>query len=159
MEALRKVWKEWGFVIIVLLTAGIFWSFFKVSVVSGQSMEPTFHDGDYLFLSRTAPIDRFDVIVIKKRDQRPILIKRVIGLPGEKITLTKEGKIIINEVPLEENYGKEVMEYREDVLNEILIPEGYVYVLGDNRNHSGDSREYGIISIEDVLGEVILPRR
>ena len=93
--------------------------------------------------------------------ERPVLIKRVIGLPGESLFISKEGIIYINDIPIEDHYRKEAMEFQEKgyELLETEIPEGYVYVLGDNRNHSADSRNYGLIPIKEILGEIILPKR
>lgn len=155
---IKKFIKDWWFFFSVLIFSAVFWSFFKLSVVDGVSMEPTYHDGQYLLLSRHSEIDRFDVIVIKGallpgKEDRPGLIKRVIGLPGETVRITAEGSIFIDGKKLTEPYEFDVM---QDCEGEWIVPENSYFVLGDNRNNSLDSRFYGFMPMEDVIGEVIV---
>ncbi|MCL5428252.1 MAG: signal peptidase I [Chloroflexi bacterium] len=124
--------------------------------VDGSSMEPNFHDGDYVIVNRIAyklgDIQRGDVIVFPfPLDPEDDYIKRVIGLPGDRVAIYG-GVLYVNGEPLIEPYIREAP--RSD-LAELIVPEGYVYVMGDNRNESSDSRSWGPLKIEDVLGKAI----
>lgn len=115
--------------------------------VVGPSMNPTLASGDIMILNKVSKIDRFDIVVIKSKKSPEILIKRVIGLPGETVEI-KDGKIYINGKVLKENYGKgETSNY-----NYIKVPKGEYFVLGDNRPISADSRLLGTFSRKDIKG-------
>ena len=126
--------------------------------VDGSSMFPTLHDNDILLLKKfDKSIDRFDVVVIKYDKSK--LVKRVIGLPGEriKISITKVGnnyvsKILINGEVLSEEYGKSYMMDAGIASNEIILGNDEYFVLGDNRNNSTDSRIIGVIKKKNILG-------
>jgi signal peptidase I len=112
-------------------------------------MVPTFEDGQILILNKMdREYERMDVVVFDYKKDR--LIKRVIGLPGETVEI-KDNILYIN--------GEEVSDYKDDVktadyeLN-VVIPEGYYFVLGDNRGISADSRMIGLISEDDLKGTV-----
>lgn len=135
----------------------------RVTVVDGSSMYPTLVDQQKCF---TSPIlymigspKRFDVIVIDER-QKPMgkyLVKRIIGLPGEKVRIDKDGIIYINGEILEENYGYETILDPGLAINEIQLGDDEYFVLGDNRNHSGDSRfeAVGNIPSSDIVGKLV----
>lgn len=115
--------------------------------VVGPSMNPTLASNDIMILNKVAKIDRFDIVVIKSDKSPEILIKRVIGLPGETLEI-KDGKIYINGKVLKENYGKgETANY-----NYIEIPKNEYFVLGDNRPISADSRLFGTFNKKDIKG-------
>ncbi len=132
--------------------------------VKGQSMDPNFANGQYILTDKisyhfTVP-KRGDVIVFKSPANKEIdFIKRVIGLPGERVRLT-DGSFYINGKKLEEKYiPPENFLYpgsflRENV--EITVPAGHLFVTGDNRPHSSDSREFGPIPYEDIVGRSFL---
>lgn len=83
-------------------------------------------------------------------------IKRIIALPGERITITEDGEVFINGEKLEEDYLVEGLKTeRTGYFYDLTVPEGYIFVMGDNRNHSDDSRRFGCIPIEKVEGKVI----
>ena len=81
-------------------------------------------------------------------------IKRVIGLPGEHIKI-ENGKVYINEEELEEDYLQEGIITQSKTFQDIIIPDGYVFVMGDNREYSSDSRDFGCIPIEKIEGIAI----
>ena len=140
--------------------------------VSGSSMEPTLQSGDYLFVNLLASPDRGDIIVIEEEDRDTAgnvtsrwLIKRVIGLPGD-IVWAENGVLYRIEAGDDGTADKESYIVEEDYLNgewtwkntfsEVLISEGCVYVLGDNRNNSHDSRssDLGELELSAMLGVV-----
>lgn len=133
--------------------------FFNVTVV-GQSMEPTYYEDDKLFASALAyeieEPERFDVAIINTQ-YGYCLIKRVIGLPGETIQIDNNGNIYINGEILEENYGAETIEDPGIAAGSgITLADDEYFVLGDNRNHSSDSRieVFGPIKIDQIMGKV-----
>lgn len=130
--------------------------------VKGASMENTFQSGDYILTSKIAykfsPPKRGDVIVFKSPKNPDIdYIKRIIGLPGDRIMISN-GEVYLNGTLLQENYiaaKTTLMEggfMKEGV--EVIVPEGYLFVMGDNRPRSSDSREFGFIPTTDVVGKV-----
>jgi len=124
--------------------------------VDGSSMEPNFHDGDYVIVNRMAyrlgDIQRGDVIVFPyPLHEEDDYIKRVIGLPGDHVAIYS-GVVYVNGEPLTEPY---IMEKPDTDLAEIVIPDGYVYVMGDNRNASSDSRAWGPLKIEKIIGKAV----
>lgn len=119
--------------------------------VDGDSMNNNLKDGEILLLKKfDKSYERFDVIVFKYGSDR--LIKRIIGLPGEKVYY-KDNKLYIND-----NYVEEVMidkktyDFDMSQLGYEVIPDGYYFVMGDNRTHSKDSRIIGFVSEKDILG-------
>lgn len=115
-------------------------------VVDGRSMEPTLHDGERLFVNkfiyRFHPPERGDIIVFSPRgDTDKKYIKRVIGLPGETIEI-KDGETYVNGELIKEEY---INESTDGDFGTYKVPEESVFVMGDNRNHSADSRYPSIV--------------
>lgn len=132
-------------------------------IVVGEGMEPAYKDGDNLIMERlsyrfTDP-ERYDVVVIDTKGVYGIIIKRIIGLPGETVYIDENGNIYIDGTAIKESYGAEVIgaENRGLAASEITLGEDEYFVMGDNRNHSGDSRIVGIGNIdkEKILGKII----
>ena len=124
--------------------------------VDGSSMEPNFHDGDYVIVNRMAyrlgDIQRGDVIVFPyPLEPEDDYIKRVIGLPGDRVAIYG-GAVYVNGQPLIEPY---IAEQPRSDLAEFIVPESYVYVMGDNRNESSDSRSWGPLKIDEIIGRAI----
>ena len=131
--------------------------FIKVFIVSpirvnGESMDSTLHDGDIMLLDevsyRFSDIQRFDIVVIHREDE--YLIKRVIGLPGEKIKYV-DGKLYVNG-----KYVKEDFEHKKTNDFFAIIDEENYFVMGDNRTNSTDSRSFGTVSRDQILGKTSL---
>lgn len=130
------------------------------SQVDGSSMRPTLTHGDFLIIDRISKnfdaYERYDVVVFRhSKDQ--FYIKRIIGMPGESISI-QDHRIYINGTILEEPFSFDEMTYDGYYKYPIEIPEGYYFVLGDNRNHSTDSRfgDVGLVSYEDLVGKGFL---
>lgn len=131
--------------------------------VSGSSMEATLSDEDNLIVDkisyRFSEPKRFDIIVFPfEYEEDTYYIKRIIGMPGERVQIDGEGNIYINGEVLEESYGREVMESPGRAWEEITLAEDEYFVLGDNRNHSSDSRDpsVGNIKRKDIIGRAWL---
>ena len=119
-------------------------------VVQGQSMFPTLEDKEKLLLAKKKTPDRFDMLVFDEGDS--CLIKRVIGLPGDTIDVT-EGKLTINGETVEEPYLDKALsrEYRDSSFH-VKVAEDSYYVLGDNRDNSVDSRDFGQVKKDQIIG-------
>lgn len=147
--------------VVLFLAAAVAYGFFGTVVMQENSMEPTIHANDHLRINRAAYLtgtpEREDVIAFYKSDSNTgsIQVKRVIGLPGDRIQI-KDGLILINgEIYIEsEEYTK--MNNAGLASSEIILKKGEYFVLGDNRNNSEDSRfiDMGNIKEENIIGRV-----
>ena len=133
----------------------------RTATVSGPSMLPTLRDGDRLLLVQAGYHDPQygDVVVIdRSQSGEPPIIKRVIGRAGDEIDIDFEtGQVRRNGQTLDEPYLNEPTLTRRDVKFPVTVPEGSVFVMGDNRNHSADSRtrEIGMIDLRRVMGKAV----
>ena len=133
------------------------------TIVDGSSMEDTLRDREQLYVEKISyhfnALKRFDIIVFYPygRESEDYYVKRIIGLPGEKVQII-DGDIYINDELLEENYGKEPIKDPGRAANPIYLAEDEYFVLGDNRNRSKDSRseQVGNVKKENIGGRVIL---
>jgi signal peptidase I len=131
--------------------------------VKGISMEPNFHTGDRVIISKInykiGKINRGDVVVLKSPNNSEIdYFKRVIGIPGDKIMI-KDGKVYLNDQLLKEDYiNVETNTWENGYVKEgvvVTIPNDEVFVMGDNRPRSLDSREFGPVPINSIDGKAI----
>lgn len=152
-QAAKRGWIKLALVIFfIVLVAFIRDNVMNFSIVFGTSMEETLHEGDVLLVNTGKEnIERYDIITMRVGEVR--LIKRVIGLPGEAVQIIG-GKIHID--------GKEIVEQHAGltdyggVAEEVYcLGEDEYFVMGDNRAESVDSRSFGSINAEDVIGEVV----
>jgi len=132
--------------------------------ISGASMEPNFFNGEYILTNKVLykfrEPQRGDVVIFKSPRNKEIdYIKRILGLPGDIVKL-QSNTFYVNENPVEEPYlrpgtiifgGSYLSEGQE-----IIVPPGSYFVVGDNRPHSSDSREFGPIPLEDIIGVAFL---
>jgi signal peptidase I len=131
--------------------------------VDGHSMNPTLQDNDSLWVDkisyRISDPKRFDIIIFDY-DENTDYVKRIIGLPGERVRIDQDGNIYINDELLEENYGNERIRSTNigRASQTILLGSDEYFVLGDNRNNSSDSRyaDVGNVKREDIVGKVRL---
>ncbi len=133
------------------------------TVVVGDSMETTLSDGDSLVVDKISyrfrDPRRFEIIIFPyEYKEATYYIKRIIGLPGETVRIDTDGRIYINGQVLDEDYGAEVIRDPGTAINEIVLGEDQYFVLGDNRNHSSDSRvpSVGLIERKDIIGRAIV---
>lgn len=160
---------------------GVFWEFIEAGVfalaifvvvylfvfqpnqVKGHSMEPTFHDGEYIMTDkisfRVGIPQRGDVVVFKSPKNADIdFIKRIIGLSGDKVKISG-GKVYVNEKILDESdyLAPTVYTGPQSYLaenREIVVPDGKYFVMGDNRSGSSDSRDFGPVLPSEFIGKV-----
>ena len=126
--------------------------------VDGQSIEPNLHTDQRLVVEKVSyrfhGPQRFDIVVLKLPDQgEELLIKRVVGLPGETVEI-KDGRVYINDEVLDEPFT--AAETRSRRYERITVPPLHVFVLGDNRNRSNDSRSFGPVPINNIVGRAWL---
>ncbi|MGI6093228.1 MAG: signal peptidase I [Veillonellaceae bacterium] len=185
MKIFNEIFDWIGSIAVALVIAIFINAFiFQPTRVAGPSMQPTLQDQDYIIISKLshtlskAP-DYNDIVVIDSRVHRerslkddlmqpvttylnaykPIIdadhsvwIKRIIGKPGDVLEF-KDGKVYRNGIALSEPYTKEPMLYSSD--RKVTVPEGHVFVMGDNRNNSSDSRHIGSVPFDHVLGTMV----
>ena len=156
---MKEVFEWIKTIILAMVLAFIITRVITPAFVVGPSMEPTFHDRDMVIAFRLAywndlP-EQDDIILFESTlpDDR-ILIKRVIAREGDEL-LINSGSLYVNGEKIEEPYILETEFYGN---TEITIPEGSVFVMGDNRNRSLDSRseEIGLVDQEEIIGKVML---
>ena len=124
--------------------------------VLGKAMEPTLKQGDRIFISKSLDkLERGDIVTYRyPADESQSFIHRVIGLPGEEVEI-RAGKVYVNGAYLEEPYVKpENNQYPAD-RKPVKIPEGSYYVMGDNRDNSNDSRNWGALAKKYIYGKYI----
>lgn len=156
---------EWikALAIAVILAAVIRYFFFAPIVVDGLSMMPTLQDQDRMIVNKIGykigEPDRFDIVVFHATEEKDY-IKRVIGLPGDRVEY-RDDTLYINGKAYEEPY---LEEYKNDLIDGPLtepfiieeVPEGQLFVMGDNRRYSKDSRHIGPVSQKEVMGQTSL---
>jgi len=143
--------------IVIVVAVVLIRSFIATPIiVNGSSMYPTLEDGEYMLLNKISyrfnEIKRGEIIVFEYDNER--LIKRVIGLPGEKIAVI-DGNLYINDQVYEEDYLEEnTVDFTLEELGlDSTIPKGYYFVMGDNRDESKDSRLIGYITEDSIIGK------
>ncbi len=124
--------------------------------VDGSSMLPTLHDGEFVLINRLAyrlgSPARGDIIVFRSTTTADLdLIKRIMGVPGDNVGI-KNGRVTINGEVLREPYINAAPAYE----GQWRVPDGYLFVLGDNRNDSSDSHAWGFLPLQNVVGKGML---
>ena len=159
-------------VIILAITCALLVKHYVVStfIVDGVSMYPTLDggagevdddnrtNGDVIYLNKVAKIKRGDIVVFTPETDifsERALVKRVIAVAGDHLQIT-ETQVILNGQVLEESYIREPMQNQEGFLIDIVIEDGYIFCMGDNRNNSTDSRVFGAVPLDVVVGKCFL---
>lgn len=131
---------------------GFILHFFSMGIVPTLSMYPTIHANDYLLYQKTSKLERGDIIYFRfPLDEKVFYEKRIIGMPGDSVEI-KDGLVWINGEVLHEDY---VYEASTSDFAKVVVPEDSYFVLGDNRNNSYDSRDWGFVKAEKVEGKAI----
>lgn len=166
-ESTKKEVLSWvktiGTMLIILIIIRSF--LFTTISVNGDSMYPTFENKDRVIVSKISDIEHSDMVVFDAPDADAQYIKRVIGLPGDSIEM-KDDTLYINGKEVEEPYLEENKKaVNPDILTddftvaeitgETKVPEGMLFVMGDNRVVSKDSRVFGFISQDSLIGEAV----
>lgn len=171
----KNEWLEWlkAIIIAVVLVLLIRWLVFAPFIVDGPSMHPNFHTGERIIVNKFVYDIRKpnygDVIVFYVPSEKRDFIKRVIGLPGDTVmvngdTVWVNGKVVeepyLEEVIKEKHEKNELYNNQDDFPNDLypegVVPEGHVFVLGDNRSNSTDSRRIGYVALTDIVGRADL---
>ncbi|MGC4020157.1 MAG: signal peptidase I [Muricomes sp.] len=163
MNQERSIIRElFGWIIYILIIVGLTYLIITFvgqrTRVSGSSMETTLSDGDNLIVDKISyrfrDPKRYEIIVFPYQyEENTYYIKRIIGLPGETVWVDS-GKVYINGAQLDEHYGNEAMLDPGIASVPIKLTDDEYFVLGDNRNHSADSRDpsVGVLHRKDLLG-------
>ncbi len=152
---------EWvrSLVIAGLLAALMFGAVIRFVMVDGNSMSPTLHDGDRMIMyTLFYHPENGDIVILSDKTGLDLpLVKRVIATAGQTVSLSTDGVVFVDEQPLDEPYIAEEWNDPGDLTYPLTVPEGKIFVLGDNRNHSTDSRsaQIGLVDEKEVLGKVI----
>lgn len=150
-------------IIAILIVVPIRWFVAQPFIVSGASMEDTFHDSEYLIVDqltyRFSDPARGDVIIFRyPNDHTKFFIKRIIGLPGETVDINGDRVTIINKdhpdgFVLDEPYRADMEGPNDETLT---LGEHEYFVMGDNRDHSSDSRSWGVLRRDEIVGRAWL---
>jgi signal peptidase I len=153
--------RDWLIPLVVALVLALSIRTFvaEARYVNSESMVPTLEVNDRVFVDKVFykidGIQRLDVVVFAPPPEaytKDDYIKRVVGLPGDEIEI-KEGVLFVNGEQVKEAYLAETM---NGSFGPVTVPEGQLFVLGDNRNNSSDSRAWGFVPVENVKGRAIV---
>ena len=157
-QIIRGVKEIMPYVIILIVVVLLRTFIITPIIVNGESMNPTLKEKQILILNKyDKKYNRGDIVVVNyfngEKEER--LIKRVIGLPGEKVEYN-ENKLYINDKKVEDRFAKDTENFELSYIDIDMkkITEGYYFVIGDNRNNSIDSRIIGLVKKEDIKGTV-----
>lgn len=143
----------------------VFTFFFRNVTVVGESMEQTLYNNDRLVARKFMYTpERGDIVIVHSQNMNEVIVKRIIGMPNDTVEIDyKENAVYINGERLNESYVNEAMTEREVFAPSFKdaetgkyiyrVPFGKYFILGDNRNHSTDSRIFGFVTRDEILGK------
>src|SRR5215210_5113006 len=147
--------------IVVLMATALMVVFIVQPVkVEGTSMLPRLHDGERIFVNKliyygVPKLERGDIVVFwYPNDPSKNYIKRIVGLPGETVEV-REGRVLINNVELDETYLDPHLNISHMSLQPVLVKDHYYFVMGDNRDNSSDSRYWGLVPEKYIYGKAL----
>ncbi|SBV91620.1 Signal peptidase I, bacterial type [uncultured Eubacteriales bacterium] len=153
----RRTLRSTVYILLVVAAVSVLVAtlFLPVLQVTGTSMEPTLETGQIVVAVKNAEFERGDVIAFYYNNK--VLLKRVIGLPGDKIVINADGNVSVNGEALEEPYLSEKSLGQTDIEYPYQVPDGKIFVMGDHRATSVDSRTsaVGCIADEFIVGKVV----
>lgn len=156
-----KIFLDYAKVIILalLISFGIKTFVVTSTIVDGRSMNPTVNHGDRLMVNKLffmkKNITRGDIIDFYVPSAKKYYLKRVIGVEGDTVEIIKD-RVYLNGEMLEENYVSTNVTTPHNENTKWVVPEGHVFVLGDNRSNSRDGRDLGTIPRSDIVGKIVL---
>ena len=142
-------------IVVAAIAALIATLVLPVLQIAGTSMEPSLNDGDIVLLIKTDHLETQDLCAFYYSNK--ILIKRIIGVPGDYLWIEKDGTVFLNSVPLEEPYVSEKSLGECDTEFPYQVPENSYYMMGDHRETSIDSRSsvIGCIAEDQIIGKIL----
>ena len=169
-QRLFKGLASWSFTVLIALT--VRWGVAEAYVIPSGSMEPTLEVNDHIFVNKLAygvrvPFSKIwltkfhepqrgDVVVFRyPKDESTFYVKRVIGLPGDEVSYSEDGVLSVNGQALDESKYETKLrpEQRPRAFGPLTVPAGQLFAMGDNRDNSSDSRVWGFLPVENILGK------
>jgi len=156
-ERYRKLLKNTIYALLVVAAASVLIAtlFLPVLEIYGNSMSPTLENKDIVVSIKTSELKQGDICCLYYNNH--ILVKRVIGVAGDEIVMDPDGNVYVNGILLDEPYLVEKNLGESDIEFPYTVPERTVFVLGDNRSTSVDSRNslIGCISVDEIVGKIV----